>query len=84
MATASSNSCSLSQRRCSTHIRRKRAMCAGGPPKPISPMRPHSRAIVARATLLEGCSVMAYSSRPLTVAGAAPYPEMLEADALAA
>ena len=46
-AIASSNSFSPSQCRRSTTSRRSRAMCVGGPPKPVTPIRSHSRAIVA-------------------------------------
>src|SRR5262249_52134411 len=47
-ATASSNSCAVSQPSRSTHSSRSRAMCAGGPPKPVEPMRPHCTATSAR------------------------------------
>ena len=49
-AMPSSNSSGRSQCRSSTHIRRSSAMCAGGPPKPVTPMRDHSRAITGRLT----------------------------------
>ena len=49
-AIAASTSASLSQPRSSTTSRRSRAMCVGGPPKPVSPIRVHSRAIVAIGT----------------------------------
>src|SRR4051812_19948657 len=45
-AFASSNSPGLSQPRRSTTSRRSSAMCAGGPPKPVTPMRSQSRATV--------------------------------------
>ena len=44
-AIACSNSSSVSHSRRSTHSSRSSAMCTGGPPKPVTPMRPHSRAI---------------------------------------
>jgi len=47
---ASSNSRALSHFRRSTHRSRSSLMCAGGPPKPMQPMRPHSRRMVARDT----------------------------------
>src|SRR5262249_34191735 len=47
-ATASSNSCAVSQPSRSTHSSRSRAMGAGGPPKPVEPMRPHCTATSAR------------------------------------
>ena len=47
-AIASSNSVESSQPRWSTHSLRSSAMCAGGPPNPIQPIRPHSRSTVAR------------------------------------
>src|SRR4051812_4717479 len=49
-AIASSNSRSLSHARRWTHSLRRSAMCAGGPPKPIQPMRPHSRATTRSGT----------------------------------
>ena len=45
-AIASSNSAASSQPRPSTHSRRSSAMCAGGPPNPVIPIRPHSRSTV--------------------------------------
>ena len=45
---ASSNSCASSHCLRSTHSWRSSAMCAGGPPKPMQPIRPHSRTTVAR------------------------------------
>ena len=39
-----------SQPRRSTHSARSSAMWAGGPPKPMQPIRPHSRAMVPRPT----------------------------------
>ncbi len=47
-AIASSNSAASSQPRLSTHSRRSSAMCAGGPPNPVIPIRPHSRSTVPR------------------------------------
>src|SRR5919109_3687853 len=47
-ALASSNSRASIQRRRSTVSSRSSATCAGGPPKPITPIRPHSRSTVAR------------------------------------
>src|SRR5215472_3548810 len=49
-AIASSNSCAEIQPRRSTHSCRSSAMCAGGPPNPMQPMRLHSRAIVSSET----------------------------------
>ena len=45
-AIASSNSAASSHPRESTHSRRSSAMCAGGPPNPVTPIRPHSRSTV--------------------------------------
>ena len=45
---ASSNSCASSHCLRSTHSCRSSAMCAGGPPKPMHPIRPHSRTTVPR------------------------------------
>ena len=45
---ASSNSCASSHCLRSTHSWRSSAMCAGGPPKPMQPIRPHSRSTVGR------------------------------------
>ena len=45
-AIASSNSSSVIQRSRSTHSWRSSAMCVGGPPKPMIPMRSHSLAIL--------------------------------------
>ena len=42
-AIASSNSSRVSHPRRCTHSSRSSAMCAGGPPKPMHPRRPHSR-----------------------------------------
>src|SRR5919202_2867248 len=50
-AFASSNSRAVSQPRRSTTSSRSSATCAGGPPKPTSPIRPHSRTTVARPTV---------------------------------
>ena len=47
----SSNSGAVSQWWSSTQSWRSRAMWAGGPPNPMTPMRPHSRAILERGTL---------------------------------
>ena len=49
-AIASSNSRASSQPLRSTHSWRSSLMCAGGPPKPIQPIRPHSRSTVPSAT----------------------------------
>ena len=49
-ATPSSNSLAGSQPRSSTQSWRSSAMCAGGPPKPMQPIRPHSRTIVRSET----------------------------------
>src|SRR4051812_19197582 len=53
-AFASSNSCADSQPRRSTHSSRRSATCAGGPPKPITPSRPHSRSTVGSGTRTGG------------------------------
>src|SRR4051812_19407993 len=45
---ASSNSWSLSQPRRVTHSSRSSAMCVGGPPNPMHPIRPHSRTTTLR------------------------------------
>ena len=58
-AMASSNSCASTHRLRSTHSCRSSAMCAGGPPKPTHPIRPHSRTTVPRPAR---CST-AYSPR---------------------
>jgi hypothetical protein len=50
-ATPSSNSSARNQPRSATHSLRSIAMCAGGPPNPRQPMRPHSRTIVPNPTL---------------------------------
>ena len=50
VAMASSNSLASIHSRSSTHKRRRRAMCAGGPPNPIHPKRSHSRAMVRSST----------------------------------
>ena len=47
-AIASSNSAVVSHRRCSTQRSRSSAMWAGGPPKPMQPIRPHWRATVSK------------------------------------
>ena len=47
-AIASSNSAASSQPSRSTHSRRKRAIWAGGPPNPVTPIRPHSRSTTPR------------------------------------
>ena len=49
-ATPSSNSDADIQPRRSTQSARSSAMCAGGPPNPVQPIRPHSRAIVRSGT----------------------------------
>jgi hypothetical protein len=51
----SSNSCALSHPRSSTQSFRNSAMWAGGPPKPMMPMRLHSRTMVEkRHALFDG------------------------------
>src|SRR6185437_6520286 len=47
-AIASSNSAASSHRRSSTHSLRSSAIWAGGPPKPMHPIRPHSRTTVRK------------------------------------
>ena len=54
----SSNSCALNQWRSSTQSFRSSAMWAGGPPKPMRPIRPHSRTMVESGTLFSTESVM--------------------------
>ena len=49
-AIASSNSVSSSQPLRSTHNCRSSRMCAGGPPNPMTPIRPHSRSTVHSET----------------------------------
>ncbi len=49
-AMPSSNSVAEIHSRSSTHSLRRRAMWVGGPPNPMHPMRPHSRAMVVRRT----------------------------------
>ena len=49
-AMASSNSRASSQPLRSTHSWRSSRMCAGGPPNPMQPIRPHSRSTVASGT----------------------------------
>jgi hypothetical protein len=49
-AIASSNSCASSHFLRSTHSSRSSLMWVGGPPKPMQPIRPHSRSTVARDT----------------------------------
>ena len=49
-AMASSNSRASSQPRRSTHSWRSSRMCAGGPPNPMQPIRPHSRSTVRSGT----------------------------------
>ena len=56
-AIASSNSAASSHPRLSTHSRRSSAMCAGGPPNPVTPIRPHSRSTVPRLALCSTASV---------------------------
>src|SRR5215211_6737798 len=53
-AFASSNSRASIHSRRSTTSSRRSAMCAGGPPKPISPRRPHSRSTVRSGTRTGG------------------------------
>ena len=48
--TLSSNSEAEIQLLSSTHSRRRSAMWVGGPPKPMQPIRPHSRTMVERDT----------------------------------
>ena len=55
---ASSNSWALSQPRSSTQSWRKRAIWAGGPPKPMIPIRLHSRTMVENGTLRSADSVI--------------------------
>ena len=54
----SSNSWALSQPRSSTQSLRSRAIWVGGPPKPMIPMRLHSRTMVESGTLTSADSVM--------------------------
>ena len=49
-AMPSSNSVADIHCRSSTHSLRRRAMWVGGPPNPMHPIRPHSRAMVVRRT----------------------------------
>ncbi len=49
-AMPSSNSVADIHSRSSTHSLRRRAMWVGGPPNPMHPIRPHSRAMVVRRT----------------------------------
>ncbi len=49
-AMPSSNSLGVIHSRSTTHSFRSRAMWVGGPPNPMHPMRPHSRAMVVRRT----------------------------------
>ncbi len=49
-AIASSNSRASSQPRRSTTSCRSSRMCAGGPPNPMQPIRPHSRSTVGSGT----------------------------------
>jgi hypothetical protein len=60
-AIASSNSAASSHSRWSTHSLRSSAMCAGGPPNPVTPIRPHSRRTVPRPTL---CSTASFNYVP--------------------
>ena len=53
---ASSNSCASSHCLRSTHSWRSSAMCAGGPPKPMQPIRPHSRSTVGRLAWSRGAA----------------------------
>ena len=63
VAIPSSNSRADSQARSSTQSLRSRVICAGGPPKPMMPMRPHSRAMVARLTRAAHGPVMCWPAR---------------------
>ena len=65
----SSNSGAVSQWWSSTQSWRNRAMWAGGPPNPMAPMRPHSRAILERGTLSLAGSVTIEMGSGHTVAG---------------
>ena len=56
-AMPSSNSGSDNQARSRTHSARSIAMCVGGPPNPVTPMRNHSCAIVASGTRVSGGSL---------------------------
>src|SRR5262249_31375232 len=58
-AIASSNSTGAIHRRRSTHSARSSAMCDGGPPKPMHPIRPHS----ARTTRSEGAGLGSCTAR---------------------
>ena len=55
VATASSKWAASIQPRCSTHNRRSSLMCVGGPPKPMQPMRPHSRNNVTKDGAPSAC-----------------------------
>ena len=55
-ATPSSNSVAVIQPRRCTHNWRSRAMCAGGPPNPRQPIRPHSLAITRSEADGGGCA----------------------------
>ena len=61
-AIASSNSRASSHRLSSTHSLRSSAMCAGGPPNPMQPIRPHSRSTVGRLAWYPVCGSPAAGS----------------------
>jgi len=60
-AMASSNSAASSHSRWSTHSLRSSAMWAGGPPNPVTPIRPHSRRTVPRPAV---CSTASFNYTP--------------------
>src|SRR5436190_2260772 len=62
-AIASSKSCALSHRRRSMHRSRNKAMWAGGPPKPVMPMRPHC----ARTVHSDGRAALSRAPGPLVI-----------------
>src|SRR6202020_3142779 len=66
-ATASSNSCWSIPPRSSTTRRRSSAICVGGPPKPVTPMRVHWSAIVRSGTISAAPSGIS-PGRPASVA----------------
>jgi len=65
-AIASSNSAASSHPRLSTHSRRSSAMCAGGPPNPVTPILPHSRRTVPRLARFPTAS---FNYAPQSLAG---------------
>jgi hypothetical protein len=67
VATPSSNSSASSHWRLSTHRRRRSAMWAGGPPKPVQPRRSHSYAMVASDT--RSCNAEVRSGTPRSLWG---------------